>query len=144
MEDEHTAQVQAAERQLFSDWLTKHARGILNEEATAGLAEVVQDVVDGGKAGKLTITIVVAPAGPGGRTVTIGGTVVVKTPQPAPELGVFYVGERGSLHRDDPFQRRLPGVPVATGAEQQEVKTVPAPAGSEVRRVPDDDEDEES
>ena len=128
------------ERQAFHAWLERHARGTLNDEATAGLAEVVQAVTDLGKKGSLTIEVVVEPAGPGGRTVALGGSVVKKLPRPAPELGVFYVGERGSLHRDDPFQHRLPGVPVPVAGEE-EVRTVDAETG-EIRTVEGEGDDD--
>lgn len=104
-------------RELFSTWIEKHARGALNDEATLALADVVQTVADIGKAGKLVIEITVKPAGSSKRSVAIGGKVVEKMPTPEPELSVFFIGEGGSLHRDDPFQRLLPGVAVAVDDE---------------------------
>lgn len=101
----------AEERTVFSAWLEGHARGTLNADATAALGEVVKAVGDLGKAGKVTIELTIEPAGSGGRTVTIGGRVSGKPPRPAPEVGIFYIGDGGSLHRDDPYAVRMPGVP---------------------------------
>lgn len=122
--------------QSFHEWLSRHARGTLDSEATIGLAEVVQSVTDIGKAGKLVIEVVVEPAGSGGRTVAIGGKVLKKLPLPSPELGVFYVGDGGSLHRDDPYQQRIPGVAPVTAEELGEVRHV-ATGAEEVRTVED-------
>lgn len=121
------------ERPLFNDWLARHGRGVLNAEATAALSDVVQAVSDIGKKGKITLEIVVEPAGAGGRTVAIGGRVKAAPPSPDPELGIFYVGSSGSLHRDDPYVQRIPGVPFE---DHGEIKVVDAESG-EVRRVED-------
>lgn len=109
-------------RLSFAEELANLARGTLNDEATMALAELVEAVTHLGKKGALTLTIAVEPAGSGGRTVTIAGTVKVKAPEPDPELSIRYVGEAGTLHLDDPYARRLVGIP-HVGADG-EVKVV--------------------
>jgi len=99
-----------SDRLLFAEWLADHARGTLNDEATAAFAEVVDAVAHLEKKGTLTVELVVEPAGSNGRTVVVYGRVKVKAPEAAPEASIFYVGDAGSLHRDDPFAQRLPGV----------------------------------
>lgn len=121
-------------RLSFAEELANLARGTLNDEATMALAELVEAVTHLGKKGTLTLDVVVEPAGSGGRTVTIAGTVKTKAPQPDPELSIRYVGEAGSLHLDDPYAKRLVGIPHvdADGA----VKIVD-PVSGEVRRLTD-------
>lgn len=92
---------------MFNEWIAGHARGTLNDEITAALGDVVDAVTHLEKPGKVTIEIAVAPAGSGGRTVAVAGKVTAKPPQPAPQMSIFYAGENGSLHRNDPFQQRL-------------------------------------
>lgn len=96
-----------SERQMFHDWVAGHARGTLNDKITAALGEVVEAVTHLEKPGKVTVEIVVEPAGSGGRTVSVAGHVVAKPPKPAPEISIFYAGDKGSLHREDPYQQRI-------------------------------------
>jgi hypothetical protein len=91
----------------FSEWLTDHAQGVADAEATAALAEVVEAVAHHGKAGTVTIKVKVEPAGSSSRTVVTSVDVKANTPEPAAEQSIFYVGEGGGLHRDDPYQGRL-------------------------------------
>jgi hypothetical protein len=115
----------------FSEEIATLARGTLDDEATAKLHELVEAVSHYDKGGKLVLELAVDPAGSGGRTVTIAGKVTVKAPQPAPEISVRFVGTGGSLHRDDPVEQRLPGIPFRDA--EGEVKVV-AETG-EIRRV---------
>ena len=95
------------DREQFHEFVKRHARGTLNDEVTMALAEVAASVSDLEKKGSVVVTIVVEPAGSGGRTVAIGAKVEAKLPKPDPELAVAYVGDGGSLHRDDPYQTKL-------------------------------------
>lgn len=122
----------AVDRQSFHDWLAGHARGTLNDELTAALGELVEAVGSHEKPGKLTLTLTVDVAGSGGRTVLIAGEVTTKAPKPAPEASIFYVGDAGTLHRDDPFAMRMPGVPFT---ETDGAVRVIDPDTGEVRRV---------
>lgn len=99
-----------AEAKLFHEWLADHARGTLDDEATAALADVVEAVGVLARPGKVTIELDIAPAGSGGRTVVVAGRVKSKPPAAAPEASIFYVGEHGTLWRDDPYAMRIPGV----------------------------------
>ncbi len=86
----------------FSDWVTDHARGTVNDEMTAAFAEVVQAVTHLDAKGKVTLELTVEPAGSGGRTVVVAGKVTAKPPLPDPEVSIFYADGDGGLHRDDP------------------------------------------
>lgn len=112
---------------MFSVWLAQHARGTLDDELTATLAELVEAVQDHEKKGELVLKLIIEPAGSGRRTVTVAGKVAAKPPEPAPEMSIFYVGDAGTLHRDDPYAQRLPGM------------ARPADDNGEVHRVPEGD-----
>lgn len=58
----------------FSEWLTDHAQGVADDEATAALAEVVEAVAHHGKAGTVTIKRELEPAGSSSRTVVLRRT----------------------------------------------------------------------
>lgn len=92
---------------LFSDWLKDHARGSLDADVTAALADVVKQVHDVGKKGSVVLEIVVEPAGKNSITLAIGGRLMQKLPKPDAELAVYYPDEGGALHREDPYQTRI-------------------------------------
>lgn len=100
-------EVATADRPTFHEWLKGHARGTLDLEATAAMADLVEQVAHLEKPGKLILELKVDVAGSGGRTVYIAGKVTSKPPEPAAEASIFYVGAGGSLHREDPYQGRL-------------------------------------
>lgn len=91
----------------FSEWITDHARGTVDDEMTMAIAEVTEAVAHHDKPGTVVLKLKIEPAGNGGRTVATSCTVDAKPPQPGAEQSIFYVGEGGSLHRDDPYQTRL-------------------------------------
>ena len=91
----------------FSEWITDHARGTVDDEMTMAIAEVTEAVAHHDKPGTVVLKLKIEPAGNGGRTVATSCVVEAKPPQPGAEQSIFYVGEGGSLHRDDPYQTRL-------------------------------------
>lgn len=93
--------------QSFSKWLGTHARGSLDADVTAALADVVKQVHDVGKKGSVILEVVVEPAGKSGRTLAIGGRLMTKLPRADAELAVYYPDDGGGLHRDDPYQTRI-------------------------------------
>ena len=99
---------------MFDEWVREHSRGTLNEDMTAAIRNVVQAVTDLDKKGTVVLKLTIEPAGRHGRTVAIGGEVEEKPPAPAPELSVYFPDEKGGLHRNDPYQERLPEVPSGT------------------------------
>lgn len=108
MPDKDTAtEVLDKQRLMFADWLKAHARGSVNDEATAELADVVEAVTELGKDGKVTIEVTVQPSGRGGQSVILAAKVKTKKPEPAPEAGLFFVGDHGALHRNSPFHPQM-------------------------------------
>lgn len=91
----------------FSTWLAQHARGTLDDELTAALAETIEASNELDADGVVTLKLKIKPAGSGRRTVTIEGEVDAKPPKPKPEMALFYVGDSGRLYLEDPFQTRL-------------------------------------
>jgi hypothetical protein len=83
-------------------------RGSIDDEATAELNSVVEAVAALGKPGSLTFTIEVDPSGHGA-TVILAAKIKTKAPQPPPEVGTLFVGDHGSLHRNDPFRPSMIG-----------------------------------
>lgn len=126
-----TAEQATEERPMFHKWLSDHARGTLDQEATAALADLVEQVAHLERPGKLVLELKVEVAGSGGRTVVIGGKVTTKPPEPAPEQSIFYVGDSGSLHRDDPYQGRL---------DVGDARRVADPETGEVRRLAEEEQ----
>lgn len=96
--------------QMFHDWLEDHARGTLNDELTLALAEIVDACSTARKPASLTLRLDVSTSGDSGRMVVIAGRVKTKVPEPAAEQSIFFVGEGGSLHRDDPYAKPFPGL----------------------------------
>lgn len=90
----------------FSEFLTDHARGQVDDEATATLVDLIAAVTATGKKGQMSVVIDVKPSG--SRMVQVQASVAAKKPEPDAEVGVFYVDSDGHLRRDDPYQERLP------------------------------------
>lgn len=123
-------------RRTFAEELAALARGTLNDEATLALSDLVAAVSSLGKKGALTVELVVEPTGSAGRTVTIAGSVKVKTPLPDPEVSIRFVGDAGSLHVDDPFAKPLPGIPYR---DADGTPKVVDPSTGDVRRIAESD-----
>jgi hypothetical protein len=91
----------------FHDWIQSQASGTADDEITAALATVTEAVNHLQKKGKVVIELQVEPAGSGSRSVLVGAKVTAKPPEPEPTPSFYFVGDNGSLHRDDPYQRTL-------------------------------------
>lgn len=77
-------------------------KGRLFNEAQERLAEVVKAVVLTGKAGKISISLTIQPGAD--ETVVISGDVVPKAPKKSAGGSTYYLGEDGTLSREDPRQ----------------------------------------
>jgi len=90
----------------FSDICADLGRGQTFEHVTeqlAGLALAVQETQQPGE-----LTLILKLQANGTKTIIINDVVKVKTPSPLRGSSVFYVGDDGSLLRDDPEQRKFP------------------------------------
>lgn len=112
---------------LFTDWLEDHAQGHANEAITADLHEASELVRTHNKPAELTIKVRIEPAGGHGRQVQTAVTCdITKRPKFDPEISIFYVGEGGSLHRDDPYEPRLRGIEVPADRNGPAITVDPA------------------
>lgn len=108
MSTEKETPMTSAPRRSFAEWFARTSSGRTNDEATVGLADVVQKVIDSGAKGSLSIDLSITPVGKTKRQVQIEARVTKKLPRPGAEVTVHFVDDKGELHRDDPFQGRLP------------------------------------
>lgn len=113
----------AADLYQFADWIRDQASGTTNDEMSAALATVVEAVQQLNTKGKVTLELVVAPAGSNARNVTVEGKVTAKPPEPAPTPSIYFVGDHGSLHREDPYQRRMFDDAREVDADTGEIRT---------------------
>jgi len=94
----------------FCDTLRMLQQGQLVEQATDMLAELVKQVDETGKPGKLTLTLDFKKHG---GAIAILAKVTDKTPQSPPETDLLWATVEGSLSYDNPAQQRLDLQPVA-------------------------------
>lgn len=85
----------------FAEFLDGIDRGRVSDEAAAKLAELVEAVTDTGRKGTLTLSIVVEPWKGSDANVEVTASASLKKPAPN-HGGVFFVGPRYQLSRDDP------------------------------------------
>jgi hypothetical protein len=94
----------------FTDFLAEYRRGACRDELTQKLQELVNEVTEICKAGTLTLTIKVMPAGAGNSSqIKISDDIKVKLPQSLREESIFFVDpDTGNITRDNPMQPHLP------------------------------------
>lgn len=97
----------------FGDWLREQRGGDAHNDLSDALNELVQDVVETGKSGSLTLKVTVKPAGKHGRTVFVSDEVKVSAPQHPKDEALYFVTPGGNLSRNNPEQAHLPLVEVA-------------------------------
>lgn len=85
--------------------------GVFANHASDELSALVQRIQETGKKGKITIELTIEPHGKGNREMHVIPKLAVKAPPASDttEAGIFYA-VRGDLVRDDPDQRKLPGI----------------------------------
>ncbi len=104
--DETPADVE--EVRPFAEWLHEQRKGGCHAELSDALNEVNRAVRETGRAGKLTLTISIKPAGKDGRNVLVSDEVKVTKPRFESEEALFFMDKNGNLSRDNPDQQRLP------------------------------------
>lgn len=92
----------------FSKLVEAFARGALDDEATAALAEVADAVNVTGKAGTLTVKFKVSVPKNAHGEVFLDVEVDAKPPKTG-RSAVYFVQPGGALSRRDPNQPQLPG-----------------------------------
>lgn len=87
------------------------------DEASDQFNKLVTAVENTGKGGSMTITIKLKPSAAGAIEVT--DEVKAKLPELARGSSLFFATPEGNLQRNNPKQRELPNLQVATPAAQQ-------------------------
>lgn len=91
----------------FADWLAEQRKGHAAAEAAAALNELIEAVQEYGKAGQMSLTIKVKPAGSGGSTVFVTDEISLRLPKSEPEAALFFVDDDNNLVRTDPRQMTI-------------------------------------
>lgn len=94
---------------LFAEWVQEQREGLLHSELSDALAEVSAAVVDLNKAGSLTLSLKINPAGKGQKAVFVVDEVKAKPPVDKPSM-MFFADGRGNLSRRNPDQPELQGL----------------------------------
>lgn len=122
--DTETGEIVEVPRVPFAAWLQDLRRGAAHAEVTSALAELVEAVLDTGKAGTLTFTLKVKPAGHGVQVIVEDETKL-KAPQGDLPVSLFFVDGHNNLLREDPRQLafgELREVPPAADKPLKEAK----------------------
>ena len=116
-------------RTTFEQFLADHRRGEVSVEMANALEQLATDVRATGKAGSVTLKIVIEPFRRRAEdAVLIVDHITVKAPTPAREGGLFFIGLDGQIQKEDPRQARL--------AFESPRRGVPAPAPAPVPHDP--------
>lgn len=93
----------------FADWLAEQRNGVAATELAEALHDLIAAVGEHVKAGKLVLTIDVAPATKGDASIlAVTDTITVKAPKGERGASLFFTTDGGNLSRQDPRQQRMP------------------------------------
>jgi hypothetical protein len=106
----------------FPKLLSELREGVVQNEASEKLTELVRKVTEMCRPGQMTIKLTISPAS-GGRVMTITDEIAVKLPKADKEATLLFATEGGLLQRDNPQQRSL------------EFRTVPTPETQEPKET---------
>lgn len=88
----------------FVDLLREHRTGLTHDTLSVRLQELVAAVSSENRAGSLTITIAMKPAGKDSGAFEVEITSKLKVPEPNGGTSIFYVTPENNLSRADPRQ----------------------------------------
>jgi hypothetical protein len=95
----------------FARFLQEHRGGRLSTELAEALNELVEAVTDTGKAGSLSLTVKIKPAGKGdAHALFVSDDVKVKKPAAERGESLFFADSDSNLTRKDPRQPEIPGL----------------------------------
>ena len=97
----------APQAKPFAAFVQEQRSGLLHSELSRELADVVRNVMEHGKDGKLTLTLTISPSKVNG-AVEVSDQVNAKPPQADRDAGLFFADHHGNLSRRDPRQPELP------------------------------------
>lgn len=91
----------------FDETLRKIRRGVLINELTEQLQDIVKAVEDTGKSGEITIKLTIKKFSRM-NAIDITDKVTIKLPQDQPESTMMFATPEGNLVTEDPRQQKLP------------------------------------
>jgi hypothetical protein len=113
----------AATVRPFADVLRDLGKGMVADEASVALTDLVQQVQAHGKKGRVTLHVEVEPFKGSVGMLLVSARVDSRLPQADPVTAVFFPDDHGNLHRNDPRQGELPIREVARAdADLRDVK----------------------
>jgi hypothetical protein len=89
----------------ITDLLREHRNGVTLDELSDALRDLVAAVVEEGKAGKLTMTLSVKPAGRDSGALEVGCEIKSAPPKKTPGVSIFFASPESNLVRQDPRQQ---------------------------------------
>jgi len=98
--------------QPFAAYLQLTNKGRTHADLSNLLHELIQEVLDKGKAGSLTLVVKVEPDDVYSRRLYVTENVSSKLPQPQVRKSIFFADETGNLTRTDPAQLAFEGINV--------------------------------
>lgn len=102
---------QQQEPRPFATFLLETNKGRSHEELSAGLHEVIAEVLNTGKAGSISYRVDIKPAAGVENMVTITDQIVRKVPRGERATSMFFVDDDGNLCRNDPRQQSIFDMP---------------------------------
>lgn len=96
----------------FQLFLAEHRNGVLHDELSDKLQELVAAVAEENKGGTLTLKIVVKPTSAGNGALTVTDEIKVAPPKQTKSGSIFFVSPENNLVREDPRQTKLDLKPV--------------------------------
>ena len=90
----------------FQDLLREHRGGLIHDEISEALADLVAAVTDEGKAGSITVTFKIKPMGKG-EGLEVSADIKSKPPAKTPGVSIFFATPENSLVREDPRQKSM-------------------------------------
>ena len=91
----------------FMDFLREHRSGSTHDELSDALQELVAAVTQEGKAGKLTLSISIKPAGRDSGALEVAAEIKSAPPKQQPGVAIFFATPENNLIRQDPRQASM-------------------------------------
>ena len=91
----------------FYDFLREHRNGVTHDDISDALQDLVSAVVTEGKAGKLTVTINIKPAGRESGALEVSTEIKSAPPKATPGTSIFFASPENNLIRHDPRQATM-------------------------------------
>lgn len=102
----------------FMDFLREQRRGLMHDELSDALNDLIAKISETGKGGELVVTFTIKPINnETGGAVSVQDEIIVKPPKELPPASVFFVTPENNLSRTDANQRRLDLKDVKAGAK---------------------------